>query len=596
MRCPQCHKRNSVAAKICGECGQTFKRKPIPFQLKFFAGFVAALLLLSGIAFVMAPKLGDETVTLSRAAKALAAGPKSQSDATRLIGEFDQAMTSFLKHSGNLSIPSLTKELQAHLPSSLSEVHIFDLTRGFKLVEIDNALSVTDYLVWTKSGETKVLPVPGLEVVDDNAIVEEPSGKFLVLLGHTAGQTSHRPKVKVYAIVADDLTDQTDGVVPPLPGNGDIAFARNRKDLFANLSLLSIGQSEGIFATEQKQPFSVEDEPVRYFLDWQNGHYFLQASRGNSKLFALSCLIKCLKDPSSIDRYQYQISTKAKKDLRALGDTPQKDLNFVIQPGPEIISGRMHTPGSVQYVLANPQMQVKVELERRTQGMRNWIVTSFKVQSQGAPAVAEAVEEKPNANETTPEKPTIKKEEQPIVQQPTETEKPRRETTTTENVEPATPEPEAEKRAETTTESTVASNTSPGQATVRCSSGSAILRSGPGTTFSAIDEITKAATIQVIGQEKSWYKVRANGKEGYIYAGLLEYKQPDACTVATIKRSNGVTDDQNRQLASLQTGDRLVVLGGIKNNKYKVQLANGKVGYVDKDALDVTVEAPPFVP
>jgi SH3-like domain-containing protein len=122
------------------------------------------------------------------------------------------------------------------------------------------------------------------------------------------------------------------------------------------------------------------------------------------------------------------------------------------------------------------------------------------------------------------------------------------------------------------------------------------VRRGAGTHYRTVAEISRGADVEIIGKQEGWYKVRINGKEGFIYAGFINCKTGDAYTTATVKSGKAVTDARNRTV-NLQAGDRLVVLGGINNNKYKVQLANGRTGFVDKDALDVGGESPPaFVP
>lgn len=121
------------------------------------------------------------------------------------------------------------------------------------------------------------------------------------------------------------------------------------------------------------------------------------------------------------------------------------------------------------------------------------------------------------------------------------------------------------------------------------------MRSGPAISYRSVTEVQKGTKMEVLGKENGWYKVRANGKEGYVYGGLLSCKKSDAYTTATVKQSQSVSDG-TKSLATKKAGDKIVVLSGIKDNKYKVQLANGKIGYVPKDSIDVQVDAPPLVP
>jgi SH3-like domain-containing protein len=253
-------------------------------------------------------------------------------------------------------------------------------------------------------------------------------------------------------------------------------------------------------------------------------------------------------------------------------------------------------------------MRANVELERHTTGTRSWTVVGFEnrpeTKSETDEQVASLLPANDSKAELIPNQESPKEREQPK-SGPVVSEKSPGESKPMENVakseETAQTNSEDSKAGddETTKASTEPAENPSGISTVaaiRGSTKSVILRRGPGTTYGIVKEIGSDTPIKVLGQENSWYKVRVDDKEGFVYAGLLDYKQPDAYTVATIKQSKGVTDESNRKLASLQVGDRLVVLGGIKNNKYKVQLANGKVGYVDKDAVEVAVDAPPLVP
>ncbi|HEY9774048.1 MAG TPA: SH3 domain-containing protein [Planktothrix sp.] len=116
------------------------------------------------------------------------------------------------------------------------------------------------------------------------------------------------------------------------------------------------------------------------------------------------------------------------------------------------------------------------------------------------------------------------------------------------------------------------------------------LRRGPATEYRQIGEIPKGSKLEVIGKKNGWYQVRSNGQEGYVYGALASAKS-DSYTTATVKQLASIDGAK-----SAKAGDKVVVLGGIKDGKYKVQLANGKVASVPKEAIDVKVDAPDFVP
>jgi hypothetical protein len=125
---------------------------------------------------------------------------------------------------------------------------------------------------------------------------------------------------------------------------------------------------------------------------------------------------------------------------------------------------------------------------------------------------------------------------------------------------------------------------------------SVTVRSGHGTEYRNVTEVSRGAKLDVIGKENGWYKVKVNNKEGFVYGGLVDSKKHDAYTTATVKHVEDVKDSKKNHVTTPKAGDKIVVLGGVEDGKYKVQLANGKIGFVNKDAIDVKVDAPAFVP
>lgn len=202
-------------------------------------------------------------------------------------------------------------------------------------------------------------------------------------------------------------------------------------------------------------------------------------------------------------------------------------------------------------------------------------------------------------------------------------------------------------------------NDSGSAGTISGSTGSVRMRSGPGLGKRTITEVPNGASIHILGQEKGWYRVRYGGKIGYVFGPLVSTsgkapepaqtqksavlpdkqanknkqgsKEQSPKTVQTashvttpsantatssgegsvIRRPMNVRDDSRRKIGVVQPGDRVTVLGSMKNERYKVRLSDGRVGWVHKDALgavsankiapDTTggaeVETPPeFVP
>ena len=118
------------------------------------------------------------------------------------------------------------------------------------------------------------------------------------------------------------------------------------------------------------------------------------------------------------------------------------------------------------------------------------------------------------------------------------------------------------------------------------------VRKGPSTGYQPISEAAKGTQLEVIGKQDGWYKVRVNGKEGFIYGAFVNCKTADAYTTGTLTRSKSIKDANNHTITRAQNGDRLVVLTGSTSDRYKVQLSDGRIGFIDKDALSLA-GAPP---
>lgn len=124
-------------------------------------------------------------------------------------------------------------------------------------------------------------------------------------------------------------------------------------------------------------------------------------------------------------------------------------------------------------------------------------------------------------------------------------------------------------------------------ATIQASSATVKLRGGPSTNFESLTEIARGANVEVIGKDQGWYKVRVDGKEGFVYGGFVDCKTSDAYASATVNWGRSIKDEHNRTVGHTRQGDKVVVLGGMMNDKYKIQMADGKVGYVDKKSLNI---------
>lgn len=608
MRCPQCTNRNSVAAKVCSECGAPLPRKPVPTELKFGIGFVAAILVLIGIALAFIPRLNDPQIGLANAGKALANGPKSKSDAAQLTTDFDKAVQTFLEKQGNLSAKDLAKKLQSALPGSLFEVNAFDLPRNMKLVEIDQGLRAFDYALFQNEKETKIIPVPGFEVFDVATDINDSSGPVLVLVGHSAGQPPHKPLLKVLAILPGTLKDLSEQAVPKISGEGNANLASNKRDVVANISLLSLVQNDKLFDIKPGETFVVPDETIPVNLVWKDGRYSAMKQPGIGQLSAISKVARWANNEINVPGYSALLnrdSLKIQKKINANRASTAPGTTAYTVRTTDATPSKLGGP-KVAYLLQNSLQAIKVELSKG-KSANGYIVSALELKLPEA-VVAAAPTTSTATDTTTAETKTPDTTEipdttksiaiaEPTVK-PTEKSTPEEHTPAKITIKetPDTPEKTPETITETTPETSSTTTESTTGATLFPSSGKIKLRSGPSTDFKPITELEESTPITVIGKRDGWYKVSAAGKEGYVYGGLIKSKTADAFTTATIRKSKTVTDSNHKSLTTTHVGDHVVVIGGIQNDKYKVQLANGKIGFVDKDAIDVAVEAPQLVP
>lgn len=643
MRCPDCNQRNSVAASKCKACGAKFKKKPIPPGLKI-TGVVLALSipLWVGISVVI-PGLTDPEQKLTRIAKQVAEGPAKPEDAKRLQEEFDSAIRSYLAKIGQQPNDVLAQKLKKVFPSTAFEVHVFDLPRGLKVVEIDTNLQASDYLVMKSGSGTKVFSLPGVEVFDDARILNESAGPMLVLLAHTAGQPPHRPQIRVYALMPDDISDETEKLLPAIRGEGSAKFAANGRDVVLDLSLASLGQSERLFSDVSQ----ADDSIAHQHLGWKDAHYLSRYDYGTGPFTALYAVARCMRYPDLLPSHTRFIGSAGEQLVRA-NKSPEAgnfQVRRIAKAGDKItyrlygapvnfqaevskvggvwsvtsataIGGQPKTPATAATTKVPP---VKAQPETTAAKPAEKAKQPEAVAPKAAPPIARTGDQ-PRARTAQPDAP---KPAPIVVRAPSIG-------TAPEHGKPSTPEsssrsgapvpasaparlasapvrtegqqktahPPAEDPRPAETHGSVAptAGTEHAEVSRRISASSVNLRAAPSTVARPVGEVGRGAAIEVLGKQDGWYRVRHQGKEGYIYGALVDYKKGEAYTTAVVTKTRTVTDAQKKPVGHSQVGDRVVILGGIEDGKYKVRLSSGKIGYVEKDAVDVAIEAPPEVP
>lgn len=350
MRCHKCAERNSVAARKCEFCGERFKRKPLPLGLKLGVAGVATAAGLSLLASWVVPKLMDPEQTLARAAKRVAAGPKSADDAKQITKDFSDAVKAFLKQSGPSKPAELTASLQKALDSTAYEVHVSDLPRGLKLIEIDTLLQATDFIVMNTNSGVKVFDLPRFEVFDDARILNDSAGPVLALLGHSGGPPPHRPIVKTYALLPDYISDESEKLIPAFWGEGTAKFDKNSQDIKLELSLQSLAKADNVaFDTR------THDNTVHDGLHWKDAHYVLDSDI-----------------PTTSAGIAYQVSTSLRhpERIRTENFSPAiaQFINANTQSSGQLVMANMGAgkKGALTYRIANAaNQQFVLSIEKR---------------------------------------------------------------------------------------------------------------------------------------------------------------------------------------------------------------------------------------
>lgn len=617
MRCPQCQARNSVAAPKCQECGTRFPRKPLPVKLFAAVGAVVVLLVVSLIACAIVPMFFDPEGNLNKIAKKVAAGPKSVQDAERITAELEDAAKRYIEKNTELSSKDLGDKLRKIFPNSAYEINCFDLPSNLKLVEIDTVLQASDYLIRGKS----VTVLRGFEVFDTAKTLSDSSGPVIVLAGHRNAQAGRRPQIRLFSLADDSVKEKPQDAVPKFTGEGTSSIGANG-NVALDLSLASRAVEERLFKPEAMQSSKVADENVKLKLLYKDGKYELQDDNGRGPLAALRAVAFVIADQSAKPRFMPYLSDKAQSDLAAIGKIRTCPPEFSLrrkggtvvaqtaaaaqsEPDDNKSSGRRHrhrrhhnrenvrparaqsTAGGLAYNISNSDDSFDVTLAKSAEnGGLYKVVGIQRVKNTAiaqAPVAVKGEDSVPYQDRTASLVDKLLDSPEPIL--PTTDKTPKVAVATSVESDSTKMEPKVIEKHVSGESGSISSN-----------SPSVKVRSGPGTHFGSITEIKKGAQVEVVGKQDGWYKVKVNGREGFVYGGFVACTTSDAYTTATVTKNKSIKDERNHTVSHAETGDKLVILGGIGNDRYKVQLASGRIGYVDKDALRVSGEAGDIAP
>lgn len=500
MRCPQCTERNSVAARKCEFCGTKFKRKPLPLGLKLgAAGVVVAITVAVGASLVV-PKFVNTEQNLARVAKKVAAGPRSVEDANRSKTEFSTAVRSYLKDNGNAKSNELTDGLQKLLPSNTYEVHIAELPRGLRVIEIDTVLQATDYLVMQSPSGTKVFDLAGFEVFDDGHVLNDTAGPVLALVGHSGGQPPHKPIVKTYALMPDSISDSTAKLVPPIKGEGSAKFAADGQDIQLELAVKGPGKNA----------------PAEYnygLLHWKDAKYGADFSTKTAKLVRQHYKdVQVAATPASVADHPASpppaSAAAAPAVAVATGSTSER---IAAAASPLLANAISHARAN-----ATRSKPAKIVVRGLKDGAsENNLISQLPPAAVGshggpAPAIAPSVVPAQAKPLTAPDRHAS--------QHGTDSGK-----TASASGSDTTNAADKHSKKHHQDETASGSSHKHGVGVISCAGG-ATLRTAAEKGAASLGGLATGTQLQIIGQSKNkdWYKVRADGKEGYIYASLVD--------------------------------------------------------------------------
>lgn len=480
MRCPECAERNSVAARKCEFCGTKFKKKPLPLGLKLACGGVAVAVTASIAASYLVPHLADPQQNLARVAKRIAAGPKVE-EVTKVKKEFSTAIKDYLKTAGDDKVATLTASLQKLLPSSAFEVHIVDLPRGLRVVEVDTVLQANAFLVMNTSAGTKVFDLPGFEVFDDARILNDSAGPVLALLGHTGGQLPHKPILRTYALLPDYINDESEKLVPPLKVDGTARFAANGNDVHLEFTTSSsVSNKKSRTATTEKLAYGM--------LKWKDARYVAD--------FGATA--------ASVAAKQVKLANNA-TPVPVIASVP------VVPTAPAVV------PPTTRPTTAPNTIPTPVTTVAPAQKI---VVRSFTAADQARSGLRTAV----SANGTSV--PTSTTTGAGTVAASNAVKQAANTLVTSDSVLAAVPSAVPAINNIRSTYKSIAESVSSSSkhrerktAEVICSG--ATLRAQPARGAAAMNSFGRGTQVTVLGKEADWYHVRVNGQEGYIYSSLL---------------------------------------------------------------------------
>jgi hypothetical protein len=528
--------------------------------------------------------------------------------------QLEKTLKEQLLSCGNLPSGELLTKLQSQLPNAVFEVFVFDLPRGMKVVEVDCVLQSTDFLISQDAKkELRVEEVRGLGVYDEGRVITSGDGTTkLILLGHNNIEMKRLPTVKVFEQNAKGkFSDVTAQMVPPVSGQGNAKFIGNLPDIKVDGNLVASSQEEKLFTGS----LPAKDVSTTTILRMKDGKYVKEQDLGSKEFSALYAVASALISPASLEAYKNYFSSDV-KDFIAARDYHAITLPPTFSVGTVETSrkGRRRSEGGHAYLLTSINgSKFAVTL---TPGRGGYVASSIrKADSEVANALPETKSE-PN----TTEEPTVAvAQPEPVVVQtpvtaPVVVEKPKKEPKKEEKIERKKEREEVAETPVTTRESGVAVH-------------NVSMRSSPKSGRS-IGIVRRGDNVKILGRDGSWYRVSANGQQGYVWSGMIRaskgvasarVSEPDEPKVSKAKPEKPAKKEvkvakeskepkeskeskESKIAKSKAEANKLVMVEKEKEKAAKAKATpaktqpDRKTSYVDKRPKNHPAEEPTFVP
>jgi hypothetical protein len=661
MRCPECSQRNSVAAKACYSCGHKFKRKPLPISLKIAFAVTGLIIVAWGAIAAILPSFTDPKNALARIAKKVDEAVRNflKQNGTQPPAQLSKTLQQALADSAfEVHVFELPRGLEVVEIDTILQASDYLILKTSSNIEVsavpgmevfDAAKIITEgaapslVMIGHTGGQgahrplIKVFALLPDHVIDQTAksvpeLKTEGTATFarngrnvnidysVVAVGQ--GDKSFSPALKLPQGLSDETIHGSlkwvDGhYQPQLSGGGtgqiSLLYAAARllsgapaaqyskalgqiatdlattgSDAVPQECTISLGQAPAAAPAPERRHHRSQPaapSPTFYILQGKTLSCGLALDRSSGQWTIISAMKKPTQAQPALAQGTTDPNAMTATTTTATSTTPD-GLVESKSPDDKIVTAKGSAPGMTEPTTSPTDVKSTSTATAAT--------SSTKDTKSGAQTTASTSETVEQAKKVLDKISMVQSKGSA-----TESEPPKKGAD-------KTTEPDADKTASDTSkdkkgdkgksESAVGISASVSD---KIEVSAVRMRSGPGSRYAPITTIARGTKIKVIGKTSGWYKVRVNGKDGYVYGGFIDYKTPDAYETLTVEKAGQLTDDHSNKVYASKPGERLVVLGGSKDGKVRVQLSSGQTAYINKESVekkDEKEETPQFVP